>query len=414
MRCIQRGIGYLVTIFLIFVVGATVLNSEDDVRTMRDESRSDDTSRTSYFLLPYALYSSFFPMSEEYQIPEEKKVEGLIRRAEGYEREKNYEQAVKYYFLAAKRATGSAASPYIRYKGCALEANGPSAILCLTQLIQEHPDFPLINGVRYELARRAFMMGDFDTALPVLAEIVESEADEITFTPYVYTFMGIIHHRKGEEEEALRNFERSIGLHRSVDGGSGERFMQNYIETAKSLIDMEEYAQAEYLLVRIYGTAASADFQSESLFLLARLYGLNGSGALSASALYTIVQDYPFSPFAPAARNELGDIEKADVLRISPVNDPSLLNGSYVYASETPVLEGFGVQIGSFSSGKNADGLVQKLKNEGLPALSVQSSHEDKNIFRVYIGFFPSRSEADDMKKKLKSIGYDGFVVHVD
>jgi tetratricopeptide (TPR) repeat protein len=64
------------------------------------------------------------------------------------------------------------------------------------------------------------------------------------------------------------------------------------------------------------------------------------------------------------------------------------------------------VQIGSFSSIKNAKNLESKLTQKDYPAYTEESSFRGKVSYRVRVGRFASRSEAINVAEKLSREGY--------
>lgn len=61
------------------------------------------------------------------------------------------------------------------------------------------------------------------------------------------------------------------------------------------------------------------------------------------------------------------------------------------------------IQLGSFTSQVNADGLVRRLQNEGFPAYIEQVKAETGTVFKVRVGPELSRKDAEDIQRNLKS-----------
>lgn len=65
------------------------------------------------------------------------------------------------------------------------------------------------------------------------------------------------------------------------------------------------------------------------------------------------------------------------------------------------------VQTGAFSSKKNANNLVKKLKRKGYDAIVVK----DKGLYKVQTGAFSVRKNADNLVRKLKKDGFEAIVI---
>lgn len=62
---------------------------------------------------------------------------------------------------------------------------------------------------------------------------------------------------------------------------------------------------------------------------------------------------------------------------------------------------GFVIQVGSFSSQSNANGLAKRLKAAGYPAFVESSKLKTSSIFRVKVGPKPSRKQANQLRVEL-------------
>jgi DedD protein len=75
-----------------------------------------------------------------------------------------------------------------------------------------------------------------------------------------------------------------------------------------------------------------------------------------------------------------------------------------------PAGAGFAVQIGSFASRANANGLVAKLHKGGFPAF-ISPTTGGKKLYRVRVGPVADRAEAQLLATRLASAGQAGKVV---
>ena len=109
------------------------------------------------------------------------------------------------------------------------------------------------------------------------------------------------------------------------------------------------------------------------------------------------------APMKPDVSREIAPRETAprEIARVVPERSgPSPLHAppSRPLAQATEVAHRFLLQVGVFSNHANAEELVARLQQAGIPA-QVES--------RVQIGPFASRQEADATRAKLKSLGID-------
>jgi DedD protein len=69
----------------------------------------------------------------------------------------------------------------------------------------------------------------------------------------------------------------------------------------------------------------------------------------------------------------------------------------------TPVPDvGWSVQVGSFASRANADGLQKKLKDKGYPAFVYRNTTENPPLFRVRVGPYTQENEAQSTSQRLR------------
>ncbi|MFT7094580.1 MAG: DedD protein [Alcanivorax sp.] len=95
---------------------------------------------------------------------------------------------------------------------------------------------------------------------------------------------------------------------------------------------------------------------------------------------------------SPADARE--DSQAAPIIDDAPVPPP-------VKPDDSPVLAGFVVQVGSYSSADNAAGVVDKLKAAGYRAYSETDSHQGKVVHRVMVGPEIHKKDAERTRQQL-------------
>jgi tetratricopeptide (TPR) repeat protein len=405
--------GWVLSLFLLVNIPLLIVAEDDEQGAAQVYNR---------FLLPPDIAHLYFPDGQNYLIPEGDNTAIVIGRARDFEMKKNYRQATRYYSIAYQRAKGTRAAPYIRFKQCSLEDSISSSIRCLTELINDYPDFPLINGVRFELAFRHYIGENYDDAMKFLGEIEENESGQtVIFTPYSHTFSGIIKARQGRYDDALFYFEHALDGLRLGGVYTSEDYIKIYIEISKTLISLEKLGQAQDLLLRIYGTADSPILRAEALYQLAVAFGLDEQPQKASAAYLEISSKYPSSPFTPKAIKALNGLDQNGLTAVLGVYDETILSGTYMYGApeilipESPDTlsqsSGFLIQIGAFTEESNAQELIRSLEEKGFPAFFIGTGVEGNQLFKVRVGFYPSREEAEEVLQNLTAMGFSGFIV---
>lgn len=435
MRCLRTGIIRCIPVFCL-LFSLVILCSSIFLLTSTaypdGPERTENLHSDTVFLLPEEIVSSYFPGGDMYLIPDDQSISTLIERAESFENTNNFRQASKYYFLAYKKVRNTEKAPYIRFKQCTLLADLDLSIGGLKEILENYHDFPLIDAVRFELSKRYFLKKDYESAASHLKNIEDNEKEgSQIFTPYVYTFLGIINFKMKNFDRAAAYYTQSIEKLSAGDLSSGcQAIVSNYLELSRALLELNEYEHIEDLLKRIIGSCQSNFLQQEAVILLAQFYRKKSAIENAYSAYYWLIQSYPGSLFAIKAREGIEELnineEDFQPVIISGIYDESLLNGTYRLGDKTEhrpveggeegeavvaVVEGYAVQLGSFSEEKNAENFIYVLKERGFRAYSITAVIENGTVFRVRVGAVASLKEAEEMKKTLEDMGYQGFIV---
>jgi DedD protein len=77
-----------------------------------------------------------------------------------------------------------------------------------------------------------------------------------------------------------------------------------------------------------------------------------------------------------------------------------------------PVAGEWTIQLGSFASEGNANGLLAKLQKAGFPAFLAPLERDDRRSYRVRVGQASTREDAERLHARLaQTLGYTGMVV---
>jgi tetratricopeptide (TPR) repeat protein len=384
------------------------------------------------FFLPQEFDRRYFPGGDHYMIPVDTNTEKLVSRAKQYEERGSAERAARYFYLAYKRAQNTPAAPYLLFKYATLLPHVDDSTALLEEITENYPSFPLIDAARYECAKRLYIAGDFEAALAFLSAIEEHELSSVTvFTPYVYTFMGIISIESDDMREAISFFQRSIAL--LADTGVFQDLnlmVRNHLQIARSYIELEDFSGAENLLLRIFGSAPLSLHRQEALFLLAHA-SARREDAGRAHALYSQLRgEYPSSVFTLMAADEVQKVEPEPEVghftQAVGIFDEAILAGRYFSAGEKTAMKGtdgseestsssqragYYIQVGSFSELGNAEKFSASLTAKGFSTLLFETSLEGKIFYRVRVGPIKDRLDADEVMRELSRYGYQGFLI---
>lgn len=380
------------------------------------DTMQEDISYQSdiYFLLPKEIIDSYFPLSERYLIPDDVRISGLLQSAKTFEQNKNFRQASQYYFFAYRKVQDSKMAPYIRFKQCYLLESLDTSIKCLKEITEKYPSFPLIDAVLFELAKRFYLKQDYDSCISYLEKIEENETTGAwVFTPYVYTFLGIVSY-------AVNSYEEAMDYHLSAIEALSEYkefIIKNYLEISRSLVSLKRYDQAEEVLKRIIGSSNSSIVNQEAYILLASSYHQTGNNDLAYSAYSKLLEEFPLSIYRLKAEKSMEEMavdkERLKHVQVAGIFDKAILTGSYRIGvqEEDDLKKLYSIQMGSFSQEKNANDFIDVLTREGFSAFLLEKALDEGTVYRVRIGNFATHEETEEVKKKLEGLGYSGFIV---
>lgn len=98
----------------------------------------------------------------------------------------------------------------------------------------------------------------------------------------------------------------------------------------------------------------------------------------------------------------------------TPLTEPSVVNTPKVEPEAEVIKESeissekkvYTVQVGAFSTEKNAQNLAKEIRDKGYQTYVVKG----KTLYKVQVGEFKSYQEAQNISQKLKELGYPFFI----
>ncbi len=138
---------------------------------------------------------------------------------------------------------------------------------------------------------------------------------------------------------------------------------------------------------------------------------LDGSGYKSRHARSVDIPERP--AFAPLSQDRVKPIPTPVDKKLAQVKQQAKVKAKAV---DKPVNkpaneQSWMLQVGSFSSRKNADKYRDELRKKGYKAQVIAETSKGKTIYTVRIGPDLSKSRMEKLRKKLKKQGIDGYIV---
>ncbi len=134
---------------------------------------------------------------------------------------------------------------------------------------------------------------------------------------------------------------------------------------------------------------------------------LDGSGYKSRHARSVEIPERP--AFAPPSQDRVKPIPTPVDKTLAQVKQQAQAKTK---AANKPANEkSWMLQVGSFSSRKNADKYRDELRKKGYSAQVIVETSKGKTIYTVRIGPDLSKQRMEKLRKKLKKQGIDGYIV---
>jgi DedD protein len=132
--------------------------------------------------------------------------------------------------------------------------------------------------------------------------------------------------------------------------------------------------------------------------------------ALAEAASQEPVEEQPAAK--PTAEAAVADKPKAAAVKKAPIIEKAATpKASSPSPEKSPQASGWVVQVGSFSSSRNAQALRDKLRKQGHASFVEATKSASGSVYRVRVGPVVSRASAEQLNKKLAATaGLKGLV----
>ena len=240
-------------------------------------------------------------------------------------------------------------------------------------IIEKYPNSKWAAKSYFQLGQRYYLRGEYDKALDCYGKIIVSYSEDETYWPARYwKCKSLI--AKGDYKDAMAALR---SLEKSDSGEIGEDMILTAIGSCYLGMKDYEHAAAAYSSL-IESMPDSQRIPSAYLLLAESQQSLGKRG--EAKKLYQkIIESYPQSMEAQQAQKRLNSIAapQPKAAKTTPAK-----TGSY-----------FTIQVGAFSSKRNADKLAGRLKKRGY-SVNVIPPRSGSRLHRVTVGKFRTKSGA--------------------
>jgi tetratricopeptide (TPR) repeat protein len=182
------------------------------------------------------------------------------------------------------------------------------------------------------------------------------------------------------------------------------------------------YLRASDICEIILNEFKRSKFSEQAHFVLIDAYAGNNNFGQARSQAESFLKKYPDSPHSRNVRERLAEFKhhETDLLSIahataqdSPSTEADIVLASDAQQDAVNASEGhsFWVQVGAFSSDRNANNLARKLRAASFDALVSEGMSKGKPIFKVRAGPYNDKASANAAAKKLSRDGYPTKII---
>lgn len=209
---------------------------------------------------------------------------------------------------------------------------------------------------------------------------------------------------QGKYEQAI------IESDRLIDARVNKRYEVYYIKGLSEL-KSGRYADARKTFSNIIEKYPSSPRVFEANIGIGDSYYLAGNKEAASSIYADVVKSFPNDENIAIARERLGMCKSGErtIVPEKIIHQDAVPAVPHFTPKEMPrgdAMGGVSIQVGSFKSKKNAEGLSKKLQKQGYESyVEIPVTSGDK-LYRVKVGHFASRQDAEKLAARLKVRGY--------
>jgi hypothetical protein len=227
------------------------------------------------------------------------------------------------------------------------------------------------------------------------------------------------HFLKGEWKDAIREGESLLGR---AQRGSPD-LDQLYYYLALSYMKDRNFMRTSDICEIILKEFPRSKFVPQAHYVLIDAYAGSGNYAAARACAASFLIKYPGTEHAREVESRMRDFKGRGgneniAPRAAPEPDSAAAEPDIVLAPDLkpgaempPAAGSFWIQVGAFSSGRNADNLASKLRAAAYSAAVSPAVSKGMAIYKVRVGPYYSREEAQAVSVKLSRQGYPTKVV---
>jgi hypothetical protein len=156
----------------------------------------------------------------------------------------------------------------------------------------------------------------------------------------------------------------------------------------------------------------SSKFVPQAHYVLIDAYAGSDNVVAARASAESFLKKYPGTAHAGEVEARLRQLKERRA-SAAAVSEPDIVLAADLMQSgaEAAVPASFWIQVGAFSSEKNADNLAVKLRGASYTAAVSPSVSQGKAIYKVRVGPYGGREEAQGVSKRLSRQGYPTKVI---
>jgi tetratricopeptide (TPR) repeat protein len=242
-----------------------------------------------------------------------------------------------------------------------------------------------------------FFKGDYKACIQKGEKTLASAGKRDTKKDELHYYVGLSYLKEGNPLAASGNFKIILNEYKN------SKFKDEaQLGLGDSYFMMGDYTLATVQYQDLINKNPKTKLKPGVYLRLSQLRAKTGNKEKENEYLAKLKKEFPFSP--EAKMNE----------DLFPQNNIIRLSKDTVMENKTAPVDlsaSYSVQIGAFSSNKNARNLVNKLQNKGYSAYVQDSSSQGKPIYKVRIGKLLNHRDAQALERKLNKLGYPTKII---
>lgn len=273
-------------------------------------------------------------------------------------------------------------------------------------IIEKYPKGAWAAKSHFQLGQSYYLQGEYDKALDHYGKIIVSYSEDEVYWPARYwKCRSLI--AKGDYQEAMVAL-RSLGEGSSGDIGKDAILMS----VGNCYLGMEDYEHAADTYRSLIKSMPDSRRVPSAYLLLAKSLQSLGNMEEAKGFYRKVIESYSQSIVAQQAQQYLSSLS-APPPKSPPPESAKGKPAASETAGEKHTSSYFSIQVGAFSSRRNAESLARRLRKRGYSVDIIPPVSGKSRLYRVWVGRYKTRSGALETSKRLgKNEKLDTAIVH--